>query len=319
MEYRKLGKSGLKVSVVGLGTNNFGMRCDAEQTRAVVQRALDEGITLLDTADFYGNRGGSEELLGKALGDRRHDAIIATKFGVPMGGSPYQRGASRRYIAGAAEASLKRLSTDYIDLYQIHFPDPDTPQQETLEALSDLVRAGKVRYIGCSNFAAWQMVDALWISRTDHLASYISAQNQYNLLERRIETELAPACRQFGIGILPYFPLASGLLTGKYRRGAEPPAGTRMALMRPMVSRFLTDKNFTVVEGLEEFARGHAHSILELAVSWLASQAEVSSVICGATSPEQVSQNVKACGWKLTAEEIAEVDKLTRPERPARA
>jgi aryl-alcohol dehydrogenase-like predicted oxidoreductase len=312
VEYRKLGNSGLKVSAVGLGCNNFGMRCDAEQTRAVVHQALDDGITLFDTADIYGNRGGSEELLGKALGDRRREVVVATKFGMAMGDGPYLRGASYRYIIAAAEASLKRLGTDYIDLYQIHAPDAETPQQETLEALNDLVRAGKVRYIGCSNFAAWQTVDALWISRSRGLALYISAQNQYNLLDRRIERELVPACRQFGVGILPYFPLASGFLTGKYRRGAEPPKGTRLSLVQRMAQQALTDENFATLERLEKFASSHEHTMLELAVGWLASQPEVSSVISGATSPEQVTQNVKAGNWKLSAEELAEVDKLTR-------
>ncbi len=312
MEYRKLGNSGLKVSGVGLGCNNFGMRCDAEQTRAVVHQALDDGITLFDTADIYGNRGGSEELLGKALGDRRREVVVATKFGMAMGDGPYLRGGSCRYIVAAAEASLRRLGTDYIDLYQIHAPDSDTPQQETLEALNDLVRAGKVRYIGCSNFAAWQTVDALWISRSRGLASYISAQNQYNLLDRRIERELVPACRQFGVGILPYFPLASGFLTGKYRRGAEPPKGTRLSLVQRMAQQALTDENFATLERLEKFARSREHTMLELAVGWLGSQPEVSSVISGATSPEQVTQNVKAGNWKLSAEELTEVDKLTR-------
>jgi aryl-alcohol dehydrogenase-like predicted oxidoreductase len=312
MEYRKLGNSGLKVSAVGLGCNNFGMRCDAEQTRAVVHKALDEGITLFDTADIYGNRGGSEELLGKALGDRRREIIVATKFGMAMGDGPYLKGGSYRYVMAAAEASLKRLGTDYIDLYQIHQPDADTPQSETLEALNDLVRAGKVRYIGHSNFAAWQAVDAHWISRTRGFASYISAQNQYNLLDRRIERELIPACREFGVGILPYFPLASGFLTGKYKRGAEPPKGTRFSMIQRMAQQTLNDENFATLEKLEKFATSREHTILELAVGWLASQPQVSSVISGATSPDQVIQNVKAGNWKLTAEELAEVDKLTR-------
>ena len=312
MEYRNLGNSGLKVSAVGLGCNNFGMKNDAEQTRAIVHRSLDEGITLFDTADIYGNRGGSEEMLGKALAERRRDAVLATKFGMAMGDGPYLRGGSRRYIMAAAEASLKRLRTDYIDLYQIHQPDPETPQHETLEALNDLVRSGKVRYIGSSNFAAWQAVDAHWISRTNNFAPYISAQNQYNLLDRRIERELVPACRQFGIGILPYFPLASGFLTGKYRRGAEPPKGTRFSLVKRMADQTLTEENFATLERLDKFARDHNHSLLELAVGWLASQPQVSSVISGATSPEQVTENIKAGNWKLTPEELTEVDKLTR-------
>src|SRR5580658_6543520 len=311
MDYRSLGKSGLQVSLAGLGCNNFGMRCDAEQTRAVVHRALDEGITLFDTADVYGGRGASEELLGKALGERRKDAIIATKFGMPMGDGPYARGASRRWIMAAAEASLRRLGTDYIDLYQIHFPDPATPQEETLAALDALVCAGKVRYLGNSNFAGWQLADAAWISRSNGFAPYVSAQNQYNLLDRRIERELVPACRHYGVGILPYFPLASGFLTGKYKRGAEPPRGTRLSMIQRMAQQTLNDENFATLEKLEKFATSREHTILELAVGWLASQPQVSSVISGATSPEQVIQNVKAGNWKLTPEELAEVDKLT--------
>src|ERR1700688_148861 len=312
MEFRNLGNSGLKVSAVGLGCNNFGMKNDAEQTRAIVHRSLDEGITLFDTADIYGNRGASEEMLGKALAERRRDAVVATKFGMAMGDGPYLRGGSRRYIMSAAEASLKRLRTDYIDLYQIHQPDPETPQQETLEALNDLVRSGKVRYIGSSNFAAWQTVDAHWISRANNLAPYISAQNQYNLLDRRIERELVPACRHFGVGLLPYCPLASGFLTGKYRRGAEPPKGTRMALLERVATRTLTGPNFDLLEKLEHFARERGRTLLELAVGWLVSEPQNSSVICGATSPEQVSENVKAGAWKLSAEERDAVDKLTQ-------
>jgi aryl-alcohol dehydrogenase-like predicted oxidoreductase len=229
-----------------------------------------------------------------------------------MGAGPYERGGSRRYIYRAVEASLKRLGTDYIDLYQIHFPDLSTPQEETLAALDDLVRAGRVRYIGCSNFAGWQLTDAQWISRTRGLASYVSAQNLYNLLDRRIERELVPACRQFEVGVLPYFPLASGFLTGKYRRGAEPPKGTRLALMAPMAERALTEENFDRLERLERWARERGRSLLELAIGWLASQSHVASVISGATGPEQVTANVQAGEWKLSAEERAELDALTR-------
>lgn len=312
MEYRKLGDSGLKISLAGLGCNNFGMRCDAEQTRAVVQRALDEGVTFFDTADIYGNRGGSEEMLGKALGSRRQEVVIASKFGLPMGDGPYKQGASRRYIMAAAEASLTRLGTDYIDLYQLHTPDPETPQEETLAALDDLVRAGKVRYLGNSNFSGWQVADADWISRTRGIARYVSAQNQYNLLDRSIERDLLPACAKFGLGMLPYFPLASGFLTGKYRRGSEIPSDTRMAFMQAMAKRTLTDKNFDTLEKLEEFARGHGHSMVDLAMSWLACQPTVASVISGATRPEQVTENVKACEWKLTPDELKEVNAITR-------
>ena len=312
MEYRNLGDSGLKISLAGLGCNNFGMRCDTEQTRAVVHRALDEGVTFFDTADIYGNRGGSEESLGKALGKRRREVVVATKFGMPMGAGPYDRGASRRYLMAAAEASLRRLDTDYLDLYQLHQPDPDTPQEETLAALDDLVRAGKVRYLGNSNFSGWQVADADWISRTRSFARYVSAQNQYNLLDRRIERDLLPACQKFGLGMLPYFPLASGFLTGKYRRGAEPPKGTRLAVMQPMAKQVMTEQNFATLERLEEFARGRGHTLVELATSWLACQPVVSSVISGATRPEQVTENVKACGWKLTDEEMKQVDAITR-------
>ena len=312
MEYRNLGNSGLKVSVVGLGCNNFGMRIDPAQTAVVVNKALDEGINLFDTADIYGNRGGSETMLGKALGPRRNEVIVASKFGMAMGDGPFMKGGSRRSIMAAAEASLKRLNTDYMDLYQIHFPDPETPQEETLGALNDLVRAGKVRYLGHSNFTGVQTADAAWISKTSGYAPYISAQNQYNLLDRRIEKELTPACQQFGVGILPYFPLASGFLTGKYKRGEEPSKDTRLGAMGQMAKSALTDSNFAILDKLQEFARSHGHSVLELAIGWLASMPAVSSVIAGATKPEQVSANVKGGDWKLSAEELAEVDKITK-------
>ena len=312
MEFRNLGNSGLKVSVVGLGCNNFGMRIDTEQTRVVVQKALDDGINLFDTADIYGNRGGSETMLGKALGPRRKDVIVASKFGMAMGDGPFMKGASRRYIMSACEASLKRLNTDYIDLYQIHFPDPETPQEETLGALNDLVRAGKVRYLGSSNFTGVMVADSAWISKTKGYAPYISAQNQYNLLDRRVEKDLTPACRQFGVGILPYFPLASGFLTGKYKRGEEPSKDTRLGAMGAMAKNALTDSNFAILDKLVEFARSHGHSVLDLAIGWLASMPAVSSVISGATKPEQVTANVKGGEWKLSAEELAEVDKITK-------
>jgi aryl-alcohol dehydrogenase-like predicted oxidoreductase len=312
VEFRNLGNSGLKVSVVGLGCNNFGMRIDTEQTRDVVAKALDDGINLFDTADIYGNRGGSETMLGKALGPRRKDVVVASKFGMAMGDGPFMKGASRRYIMSACEASLKRLNTDYIDLYQIHFPDPETPQEETLSALNDLVRAGKVRYIGSSNFTGVMTADAAWIAKTKGYAPYISAQNQYNLLDRRVEKDLTPACQQFGVGILPYFPLASGFLTGKYKRGEEPSKDTRLGAMGAMAKNALTDSNFAILDKLVEFARSHGHSVLDLAIGWLASMPMVSSVISGATKPEQVTANVKGGEWKLNAEELAEVDKITK-------
>ncbi len=311
MEYRRLGRSGLQVSLAGLGCNNFGMRIDAEQTKAVVHRALDEGITLFDTADIYGGRGASEEMLGKALGARRHEVVVASKFGMVMGEGPYLRGGSRRWAIAACEASLKRLGTDYLDLYQIHTPDTSTPEQETLEALDTLVRSGKVRYIGCSNYAGWQLADSIGISRANGLASYVSAQNQYNLLDRSIERELIPACRHYGVGILPFFPLASGFLTGKYRKGVQPPKDTRFGAMKPLADRVLNDANFATLERLEQFAASHGHTMVEVAIGWLVAQPETSSVISGATRPEQVAENVKAVGCKLTKDELAEIEKIT--------
>ena len=312
MEYRRLGNSGLQVSLAGLGCNNFGMRINADQTRAVVHCALDEGITLFDTADIYGNRGQSEEMLGKALGNRRHEIVLASKFGMMMGDGPYKIGGSRRYIMAACEASLKRLGTDYIDLYQIHQPDPLTPEEETLYALDTLVRSGKVRYLGHSNYSGWQTANAAWIAKSRGWAPYVSAQNQYNLLDRSIEKDLMPACREFGVGILPYFPLASGFLTGKYRRGEAPAEGTRFAAMRRLADPMLTDANFAMLEQLDEFAGKNGHTLLELAVGWLATQPEISSVISGATSPDQVRENARAIDWRLNAEEMAAVSKITR-------
>lgn len=311
MEYRRLGRSGLEVSVVGLGCNNFGRRIGPEEARAVVEKALDLGVNFFDTANVYGGGGRSEEILGEILQGRRHQVVIATKFGNPMGEGPMQRGGSRRHIMEQVEASLRRLRTDYIDLYQMHVPDPDTPIEETLRALDDLVRAGKVRYIGNSNFAGWQVVQAHLIAEHRGLTPFISAQNEYSLLNRRIERELVPACQACGLGILPYFPLASGLLTGKYRRGEPPPPGTRLAAW-PGAERLLTERNFTLVEKLAAFAEARGHSILDLAIGWLASKPYIASVIAGATRPEQVEQNVRAAEWRLTAEEMAEVDALTR-------
>ncbi len=312
MEYKNLGRSGLQVSVVGLGCNNFGRRCDEKQTASVVHKALELGITFFDTADIYGPRGLSEEYLGKALHDHRREAIIATKFVGPMGEGSLWGGASRRYIFEAVEASLRRLDTDHIDLYQIHFPDGRTPIEETLRALDDLVRQGTVRYVGCSNFAGWQVAEAQWTARTGHLAPFVSAQNQYSLLDRRIERELVPACNAYGLGILPYFPLASGFLTGKYRSGQPPPEGSRLAGAMPGAERILTERNFETLARLEPFAESRGHSMVELAIGWLASQPHVASVIAGATKPEQVEQNVRAAEWRLTAEELTEVDAITR-------
>ena len=312
MEYRNLGNSGLQISIVGIGCNNFGGRIDGDATQKVVDAALDQGINFFDTADTYGGGGKSEELLGRALGSRRQGVIIASKFGMKMGEGPYRSGASRRYIVRACEDSLRRLGTDYIDLYQIHTPDPKTPIEETMRALDDLVRAGKVRYIGHSNFAGWQAAEAHFVARAEHLSPFISAQNEYSLLNRRIERELVPACEKYGVGILPFFPLASGLLTGKYRPGEPLPEGTRLANAAPMAERLLTECNWEITEKLRDYAESRGHTLLELAIGWLASKPFVGSVIAGATRPEQVSANVAAAAWRLTPEEMAEVDAITR-------
>lgn len=307
MKVRRLGNSGLKVSVVGLGCNNFGMRIDAAQTDAVVNAAIDAGITLFDTADIYGGTK-SEEFLGKALGKRRHEVVLATKFGMQIGGDPKRRGGSRKWIMTAVEDSLRRLGVDYIDLYQHHQPDPDTPVDETLRALEDLVTQGKVRYIGCSNYAGWQIADADWTAAGQ--SRFVSAQNLYSLLERDVEREVLPACEHFGLGFLPFFPLASGLLSGKYRRGEPPPEGTRLAAWGARGQEAMSEANFDKVEALETWAKERGHTILELAFAWLLGHEAVSSVIAGATSPEQVKINAATAGWTLTAEDVEEVGKL---------
>ncbi len=311
MNRRSLGKSGLQVSTVGLGCNNFGGRIDLDATRKVVHKALDLGITLFDTADIYGNDGGSEDCLGQILGDRRKNIVLATKFGMEFGNTGDMKGASRRYIMSAVEASLRRLKTDWIDLYQLHAPDPLTPMEETLRSLDDLVRQGKVRYIGCSNLPAWQVVESLWISRQQSLESFISCQDEYSLVKRDLEGELQPAMQSYGLSLLPFFPLASGLLTGKYKRNAPLPKGARLATTQRLADRYFTDANWTIVEGLAGFCAKRGHSLLELAFSWLLARPQVASVIAGATKPEQLEQNVKAADWALTSDDMAEIDRLT--------
>jgi aryl-alcohol dehydrogenase-like predicted oxidoreductase len=311
MQIRNLGSSGLRVSVVGLGCNNFGMRIDLEGTRKVIHTALDAGITLFDTADIYGNRGGSETQMGEILGARRKDIVLATKFGMEMDAEGRMKGGARNYIVSALEASLKRLRTDWIDLYQMHRFDPLTPIEETLRALDDLVRAGKVRYIGCSNFAAWQVADARWSAKSAGAVPFVSAQDEYSLLERDHEKALIPALNHYGMGLLPFFPLACGMLTGKYRRNAELPAGARLTDTQRHQERYFTDANWGIVEALSAFAATRGHTLLELAFSWLAARAPVASVIAGATRPEQVAANVKAATWALSAAELAEVDRLS--------
>ena len=312
MQLRKL--AGLDVSAVGLGGNNFGGRMDLEATRRVVHKALDLGITFFDTADAYGNRGGSEDYLGRvlgALGDRRKDIVLATKFGLPMDETGKLKGASRSYIIRAVEASLKRLRTDWIDLYQLHRPDPLTPIEETLRALDDLVRQGKVRRIGCSNLDAMQVIAAHETATRYGLATFVSCQDEYSLLAREIEQDLIPTMRARGLSLLPYFPLAGGFLTGKYRRGQPPPKDARLAQSPGHAEQFINNRNWAIVEGLEQFAIGRGHTMIELAFSWLLASPVVASVIAGASTPEQVVQNVGAAGWSMSSADLAEIDHIT--------
>ncbi|WP_328370166.1 aldo/keto reductase [Micromonospora zamorensis] len=308
MTYRRLGDSGLVVSVVGIGCNNFGRKLDLDGTRAVVDAALDAGINLFDTADIYGEpQGGSEELLGQALKGRRDDVVVATKFGMDMNGlngPDFGARGSRRYIARAVEASLRRLGTDHIDLYQMHEPDPGTPIDETLAALDDLVRDGKVRYLGNSNFSGWQIADADWVASSNGRARFISAQNHYSLLERSVEAEVIPACERFGLGMLPFFPLANGLLTGKYKREAQPPAGSRLSGGGRYAER-LAAADWDTIEAIEAYAAERGLTMLQVAIGGLAAQPAVTSVIAGATTPEQVVANAAAGTWEPSDEDLA--------------
>lgn len=300
MDTRRIGS--LEVSVVGLGCNNFGRRLDSGATLAVVDAALDAGINFFDTADVYGGTK-SEEFLGRALGQHRDEVVIATKFGAQL--DEQRKGASPEYVEQAVEDSLRRLRTDRIDLYQLHRPDPEVPIEDTLGALDELVRAGKVREIGCSNFSAAQLRAAA--ARVGG-ARFVSVQNEYSLLHREAERDVLPECERLGIAFIPYFPLASGLLTGKYRKGQPAPEGSRLQSRRG--DSLLTDRNLAVVERLIEFSESRGHTILELAISWLLERPAVASVIAGATSPEQVRSNVAAAGWRLTEEELAEIDAI---------
>ncbi len=309
MELRNLGRSGLRVSAIGLGCNNFGGRIDLEQTRRVIHKALDVGITLFDTADVYGERGGSETCMGQVLGDARKRIVLATKFGMPMDDTGENEGASRRYVFAAVEASLRRLRTDWIDLYQLHRPDPRTPIEETLRALDDLSRAGKIRYYGCSNLPAWQVVEAHWTAKTLNLSGFVSCQDEYSLLVREAERDLLPAMRAYGLGLLPYFPLASGLLTGKYRRNMPLPEDARLSKTQQLADRYLTEANWAASEKLIDLAEARGRTPLALAFSWLLAQAPVASVIAGATKPEQIEENAKAGAWTLTGDDLAEIDR----------
>lgn len=300
MEYRKLGS--LKVSLVGIGCNNFGWRIDATGTGSVVDAALDAGINFFDTADVYGG-GQSEEFLGRALKGRRDKAVIATKFGMKMGEG--KEGARPEYILQALEASLKRLQVDTIDLYQIHQPDPKTPIEDTMQALNDAVKAGKVREIGCSNFSAEQLRAALDVPGTRH---FESVQNDYSMMKRDAEKEVLPECRRTGVAFLPYFPLANGLLTGKYRKGKPFPESSRGK--DAFGPKIFTPENIDRAEALIRFSESHGYSLLDLAFSWLAARPEVTSVIAGAKTADQVQANSQAASWKMTAADLAEVDRI---------
>ncbi len=310
MKHRKLGKSELQVSVVGLGCNNFGFvaNMDVEASRKVIDKALEVGINFFDTSDSYGT---SEEIMGEVLGERRKKIVLATKVGAKQNPEGQKSGVSRKYILAEVEESLRRLRTDWLDLYQIHYPDPKTPIEETLRALDDLVKQGKVRYIGCSNFSAAQLDEAQKTVAEKKLSSLVSSQDEYSLVARGIERELLPAIERHGMGELPYFPLASGLLTGKYRMGQPAPSGSRLANKQALADKYHTAANLEKAARLEQFATKRGHTLLELAFSWLVARPAVASVIAGATKPEQIEKNAKAAGWELSAEELAEIDRIT--------
>ena len=314
MTYRPLGDSGLMVSAVGIGCNAFSRRVDLDGVRDILGAARDTGVTLLDTADIYGDPpGASEELLGEALQGQRDEFVVATKFGGDMSGAygaDFGARNARRYIRRAVEGSLRRLRTDHIDLYQVHFPDGVTPIEETLSALTDLVREGKVGYLGCSNFSGWQVADASWTSRTAGLESFVSVQNRYSLLDRTIEDEVVPACESFGLGVLPFFPLEYGLLTGKYRRGEGAPVGSR-ADLDPTRAGWLETADWDRIEAVEKYAEARDLSPLDVAIAGLAAQPAVSSVISGATSGDQVRANAAALRWEPSESDLVELDEIT--------
>ena len=306
MKYRQLGSSGLQVSAIGLGTNNFGRRLDAAATETVVHAALDAGVNMIDTSNSYGD-GQSEEFIGRALKGRRSEAVLATKVSSRVSEGPNNAGNSRKHIYDQVDVSLRKLRTDYIDLYQIHWWDPNTPIEETLRALDELIRAGKVRYAGCSNFAAWQVCESHWTAKALGINGFVSMQPHYSMLYRQPEEEMIPFCEKYGIGILPYYPLENGFLTGKYRRDQPAPDGTRLA---ENDRGALTSRNFDILDSLEGFAADRGHTILELAFAWLLASQTVSSVIAGATRVEQVEANAASAAWSLTADELEEVNAI---------
>jgi aryl-alcohol dehydrogenase-like predicted oxidoreductase len=316
MDYRRLGNSGLQVSVIGLGTNNFGARNDYPESERLLKQAVDEGINFIETSNTYG-AGAAETFIGKALKGQRDQVLLATKVASNMGDGPNQHGASRKHILTEVEASLKRLQTDYIDLYQIHYYDPFTPLDESLRTMHNLVTQGKVRYIGCSNFSAWQVAEAMGVVRALALEPVVSVEPEYSMLKRGIEKELIPCCERYHIGILPYFPLASGFLTGKYRRDQAAPADSRLSVQKQRAEFLLTEEHFDVLEQLEAFASARARTMLELAFAWLLTHPQISSVIAGATRPEQIIANARAANWRLTAEEMDELDGVLQALAPA--
>ncbi|MBM3341002.1 MAG: aldo/keto reductase [Betaproteobacteria bacterium] len=311
MKLRQIGDTPLKATTIGLGCNNFGLRMPIEDSQAVIHKALDLGINFFDTADVYGHRGGSETALGRYLGARRKDVIIASKFGNAMDDAGVLQGTSRRYIMQAVEASLKRLKTDWIDIYQLHRFDAATPLEETMSALNDLVQQGKVRYLGVSQAAAWQLVDMQWTSRHHGYAPLTTCEIEYSLLARKPQAELIPAMQKHGVALLPFYPLAGGFLTGKYKRGAPKPEGGRLTRGKRYEDMFMTQTNWTRLENLEAFAHARGHTLLELAFSWLAAQPIVATVIAGATQAQQLQANVKAADWALTRDELREIDRIT--------
>jgi aryl-alcohol dehydrogenase-like predicted oxidoreductase len=307
MDYRRLGRSGLKVSEIGLGTNAFGSRANEQTSISIINNALELGINFIDTAEMY-TQGHSEEIIGKAVKGKRSQVVIAIKYGHRASIGPREQGGSRNYIMKAVDLSLRRLNTEYIDLYYLHYPDSETPIEETIRTMYDLISAGKVRYLACSNLAAWQLCEALWTSKFCNLESFIAVQSRYNLLDRDIEEELVPCCQSYGVGVVPWGPLASGFLTGKYQRNQEIP--TRFAKKSSIYGDVYTDTNFNKLAKLEVFAKERGHSVGELAIAWLLSHPWLGSVISGTTNVEQLSRNAAAVNWKLTTEDITQLDKI---------
>jgi aryl-alcohol dehydrogenase-like predicted oxidoreductase len=314
MEYRRLGRSGLDVSALGLGTNNFGRRLpDPEVATRIVHAALDAGVNFLDTSNDYGGPHVAESFIGAALKGRRDEMLIMTKMGTSMGDGPNAGGSGRVHLTHQLEASLSALDTDYLDVLMVHRPDPRTPVEETLRVLDDFVRQGKVRYLGTSNFAAWEMTEAMWVSKAEHLERFVCVEPEYNMLKRAVESELVPFCERYGVGMTPFYPLAAGFLTGKYQRGADAPEGTRLAIAPNQGKRWLTDGYFDALDGIAAFCERTGHAMIDVAFAWLLAHPVVSSVIAGASRPEQVTQNASSTELHLSAVEMAELETILVP------